>query len=147
MVTDVPALPVHNGSGGDSGADDAAFAALVAVVARCCLCLITYLEAVMREHARHALARDLAASFGTVGSPIGKPWHTSWEAAKSEMQRDHEVAGGLHEAERRALWAAHVAHLRATSGDACAQDSSSVRVDVSDLGLTMDDISGPLGGL
>ena len=53
------------------------------------------------------------------------------------------VAGGLDEPQRKALFEAHVADLRARSG----AGGGPVRVDVSDLGLTMDDLSGPMGGL
>jgi hypothetical protein len=64
------------------------------------------------------------------------------EEAAQHMQFDHAVPGGLSDDERRRIFdeymdAKDVGPGRAEGGG----------IDVSDLGLTMDDLFGPMGGL
>ena len=88
----------------------------------------------MREHALRSFRRDLAAS---IKAPV------SWEEGGASLQHEHAVPGGVGEEERRQVFEQHVAALRARDGG--GPTAQQVRVDVSDLGLTMDDLSGPFG--
>ena len=117
----------------------------------CCMCCLSYLEAAMKEHATRAFHKDLRESFasgkGDDGEAEAKPcWELSWEDAQEAMRMEHSVAGGLSEEERKGLFEEH-ASLARRLHDVGAGAAGSVRVDVSDLGLSMDDLQGPLGGL
>ena len=57
---------------------------------------------------------------------------------RGALQLEHDVPGGLSEEERERLF--HEEAERARQG------RPRTRVDVSDLGLTMDDLTGPMGG-
>ena len=105
----------------------------------------------MKEHATRAFRKDLRESFasgkGDDGEAEAKPcWELSWEDAQEAMRMEHSVAGGLSEEERKGLFEEH-ASLARRLHDVGAGAAGSVRVDVSDLGLSMDDLQGPLGGL
>jgi len=134
---------------------------LLGAAATCSVGLITYLEAAMLEHARKLYRRDLAASFprprdlatsslvsggagGVREDPQGAGASATvpYEEAAQHMQFDHAVPGGLSDDERRRIFdeymdAKDVGPGRAEGGG----------IDVSDLGLTMDDLFGPMGGL
>ena len=126
----------------------------------CCAGLLAYLQAAMREHALRVFRRELAICFPREQASAAAPWELSWERAREAMPTEHAVPGGLSEEERRALFEAHVESLRAQLGDEAERGGGEqgggaspptkappVRVDVSDLGLTMDDLSGPMGDL
>ena len=125
---ELPSLATSSDDEGGSRA--AAVDELISTAAVCCAGLLTYLQAVMREHALRIFRRDLQASFvrGTAASAA------PWAEARAQLQMEHEVAGGLDEEELQELYEAYVA-------------SGPVRVDVSDLGLTIGDLEGPVGGL
>ena len=55
---------------------------------------------------------------------------------RGELQLEHDVPGGLSEEERERLFDEEAERAR----------QGRTRVDVSDLGLTMDDLTGPMGG-
>ena len=110
---------------------------VVGAAAVCCAQLVAYLEALMREHATRAFERDLVTSCASAARAAGGyARDVTWEEAQAGMQREHDVDGGLSDEERRGLYDVYIEGLRSQSG-------GSVRVDVSDLGLTMDDLSGP----
>ena len=55
---------------------------------------------------------------------------------RGALQLEHDVPGGLSEEERERLFDEEAERAR----------QGRTRVDVSDLGLTMDDLTGPMGG-
>ena len=57
---------------------------------------------------------------------------------RGALQLEHDVPGGLREEERERLFDEEAERAR--------QGRPRTRVDVSDLGLTMDDLTGPMGG-
>ena len=132
---------------------------LLGAAATCSVGLITYLEAAMLEHARKLYRRDLAASFPrprdlATSSPVsggaggvredpqggGASATVPYEEAAQHMQFDHAVPGGLSDDERRCLFDEY---MEAKVGGRAEGGG----IDVSDLGLTMDDLFGPMGGL
>lgn len=118
--------------------DETVWDEVCGAAAICCAGLIAYLEAVMREHATRSFLRDLHASFG-------RPPHLArgvpWATARKRLSVEHGVPGGLDEEERCRLYEEMTRPL----SSAGAETKASVRVDVSDLGLTMDDLSNPMG--
>lgn len=106
------------------------WADLVGAATVCCSGLLTYLSTTMHEHAARLYRADLVAS-------LPGP-EATWEEARAAMKMEHGVPGGLSEDERRGLFEEHVSALR--------KKAPPTRVDVSDLGLTMDDMQGPMGG-
>ena len=135
---------------------------LLGAAATCSVGLITYLEAAMLEHARKLYRRDLAASFPrprdlATSSPVsggaggvregpqggGASATVPYEEVAQHMQFDHAVPGGLSDDERRCLFDEY---MEAKVGGR-AEGGGAGGIDVSDLGLTMDDLFGPMGGL
>ena len=79
--------------------------------------------------------QDLTQALRGRGAPW---WELPWGEVRAALQLEHAVPGGLSEEEREALFEEEAARAR--------EGSSRTRVDVSDLGLTMDDLTGPMGG-
>ena len=152
---------VVRGDGAEGAANDgtAAIEDAVGSAAICCCALITYLEAVMYEHALRSFRLDLAASFANEDGVAALSEGLDWSHAQLEMQRDHAVPGGLDDEECRRLYDSYAGRVRERlrkAGPSVTTRSSKVdptsaqqrmRVDVSDLDLTMDDLSDPMGGL
>ena len=113
----------------------AKFAAAAACTTVCCARLVAYLEAAMREHALRIYTRDLQQALRGRGAQ----WELPWVEVQAALQLEHDVPGGISEEERRRLCEEEVERAR--------KGSLRTRVDVSDLGLTMDDLTGPMGGL
>ena len=61
------------------------------------------------------------------------------------LEKQHAVPGGLSDEQRRRLFDEHVQTLSSTpsSPSSTPTRSNPMRVDVSDLGLSMDDLTGP----
>ena len=116
----------------------------------------------MLEHARKLYRRDLAASFPrprdlATSSPVsggaggvredpqggGASATVPYEEVAQHMQFDHAVPGGLSDDERRCIFDEY---MGAKVGGR-AEGGGAGGIDVSDLGLTMDDLFGPMGGL
>ncbi len=91
----------------------------------------------MREHALRAFKRDLTAAYAAVCLQRRLPWEVGWEEVEEALQLEHAVPGGLSDEERRSLFEEDQARAR--------NGSRRTSVDVSDLGLTMDDLTGPMG--
>jgi hypothetical protein len=69
----------------------------------------------------------------------GAPWlELPWGEVRAALQLEHAVPGGLSEEEREGLFEEEAKRAR--------EGRPRTRVDVSDLGLTMDDLTGPMGG-
>ena len=129
------------GGGGEGEASrrqrqEAALAHATGTATTCCAGLLAFLEAAMREHALRCYQQELATTF-THASDVAS---LSWDEAQAAMPTDHAVPGGLGDEERRGLFEDRVAVLG-------GRRSAPARVDVADLGLTMDDLSEPFGGL
>ena len=137
-LVDVPELDAQDEQAREA-VDD-----IVGAVTICCVQLIAYLEALIREHATRSFRDDLVTSCATVARDSGGlARDVTWEQAQSAMRSEHRVNGGLDDDERRRIFDDYLAVLRAgaTGG------GRGVRVDVSDLGLSMDDLSGPFGSV
>lgn len=111
------------------------FAAAATCTTLCCAGLVAYLEAAMREHALRIYRRDLRQALRGRGD---EPWELPWAEVQAALQLEHAVPGGLSEEERQRLFAEEAESAR--------EGSLRTRVDVFDLGLTMDDLKGPMGG-
>jgi len=84
-----------------------AFAATTAV---CCVGLVTYLRAVMHDHAVATFRRDLlTADFGDSSGTLAE---LRWEVAMASLSMEHSVPGGLSTDEQRRLFEEHVDELR-----------------------------------
>ena len=79
--------------------------------------------------------QDLTQALRGRGAPW---WELPWGEVRAALQLEHAVPGGPSEEEREALFEEEAARAK--------EGSSRTRVDVSDLGLTMDDLTGPMGG-
>ena len=64
-----------------------------------------------------------------------------YEEVAQHMQFDHAGPGGLSDDERRCIFDEY---MEAKVGPGRAEGGG---IDISDLGLTMDDLFGPMGGL
>ena len=92
----------------------------------------------MREHALRIYTRDLQEVLrGQALRGRGAPWELPWADVQAELQLEHAVPGGLSEEERQQLFEEEAERAR--------KGSMHTKVDVSDLGLTMDDLTGPMG--
>ena len=157
-------LPCKRGLDDDDGIGQGCCGSneLIGAATVCCSGLLAFLEATMREHAKSFFLRDLAAnlpalehrnnlegatSAGTSAAEQGEWRAPSWEEACAAMSFEHAVPGGISDQARRTLFEEHVRslHRRHAATESAAGSGSPIRVDVSDLGLTMDDLQGPLG--
>jgi hypothetical protein len=149
-LVDLPATQRSDAALQARGCDSDSLKQLATVATACCAASLTYLQAVMREHATRQFTADLTASVRAAGSaPCNE-----WTAVRALLAMEHGVPGGLSEDEMEAIWEEHVRERAAGSaagangdGRASGRPNALPRVDVSDLGLTMDDLSGPMGGL
>lgn len=130
---DLPRL-VDKALGDD--AYDSSIEALCAVAAPCCSALLSYLAVACREHAKRTFTRDLQASY-----PSSELLPDTLDEL-TLLQRQHAVPGGLSMLARQELFEEHANMLAAQSA---SPRSNPMRVDVSDLGLSMDDLAGPMG--
>ena len=124
----------------DETAGEEAWDDLYGAAAACCCGLVSYLTAAMREHATRHFWRDL---YDTFGRPPDAARGLCWEQARGELRAEHGVPGGLSDEEQRGLYES-VAPPADRESPAKSQQAW---VDVSDLGITMDDLSSPFGGI
>ena len=122
----------------------------------------------MHEHALRSFQKDLASlptggpltgsseesatGTGAVGAEAVDDPALGWEQVEASLPRTHAVPGGLSRDERRELIEETLGACVERSGEPMSEakgvtSSRPVRVDVADLGLTMDDLMGPMGGL
>jgi hypothetical protein len=134
---DLPRLAEPAQSAGDEEANDVSLESLCAVAAPCCSALLSYLTVACREHALRSFRRDLQASYPSLDLLPGS-------YVDLKLKRQHAVPGGLSEQQRQELFEEHRQSLAA---QATTPKSGPMRVDVSDLGLSMDDLRGPMGDL
>lgn len=116
------------------------FESLCVAATSCCSALVGYLAAVSREHATRYFEKDLRAAFAS--ADLVPP---TYEEALEVLEKQHAVPGGLSDEQRRRLFDEHVQTLSSTpsSPSSTPTRSNPMRVDVSDLGLSMDDLTGP----
>lgn len=112
--------------------------ALCVAAAPCCSAAVAYVAAASREHATRLFVSDVRATF-----PSADLLPASYEEAVDSLQKQHAVPGGLSDAQRARLYDEHASALLQEPG---TSTPGPMRVDVSDLGLSMDDLAGPFGG-